>query len=239
MKKIKLDRVLSRFQSGLDGIDSTLKGAEGAPPAERKFLAESSLLAAASRWEGFVHELFVAHINHDSSVTTKTILQRIRQSVEQKHGSYIASCISLGSRKRLSRAQVLEVLDQEGRNVTFDSAKRMLERAQEYLPVGAASRFLKLSKGDQASIDAWRALRNVLAHQSDSSRSALDDALSASDLRASLRRGKHRINDVGSYLESRYKPARMRRIRVLLKIMSRIAASLCPSKKKIMVRRAK
>jgi len=68
MKKLHAGRVKTRFCNTIGILDSALKKANASPHADRKFLTESSLLAAAALWERFIHELFVTYVNKDSGL---------------------------------------------------------------------------------------------------------------------------------------------------------------------------
>lgn len=102
----------------------------------------------------------------------------------------------------LRRDDVRSLVDQRDFNLTFSSTEEMLQRASEYLPPGTATKFRSLTEMDLAAIDAWQALRNFLAHRSRSSSDRMNHALENPHLDIRLRRGKHRIYSVGSFLSS-------------------------------------
>jgi hypothetical protein len=174
----------------------------GLSTADRKFLVDASLLTAAVMWEGFLHELFVVYINREPSRLGRALETAITQSVQDKRGGAVSTHVRLDWPKHLTRATVIEILDRDDRNVSFKTAADMVQGAAEWLGTKHANKFKALTNGDRAAIDAWRSVRNYPAHRSSSSKKEMDSALAAQALGAGLRRGRHKISDVGAHFDA-------------------------------------
>lgn len=227
MNKLKAQPVRDRFDGSISRLEGMLGRVAGLTADDRKFLVESSLLSASVLWEAFVHDLFVVYINLDPSRLGRTLLTSIQQSTKDKRGQFVSSHVRLEWPKHLNRDQVLEVLDQEERNVSFKSAQQMVERAKEWLGTTDAQRFDGLSDAELAAIDLWGAVRNYLAHRSRSAKKTMDAALAKGQLDARLRRGPRKKADVGAHFCAAVPGASgERRIEVLLDVMKQVASKL-------------
>lgn len=170
--------------------------------ATKKLVAESSLLAAAVLWEGFITDLFVAHINRDSIQLSSTLKKRIEQSVEQKFGSHVLQRVKVSFPDHLPEREVRSLLDPTNYNLSFESASKMIERADKSLPASVAGKFRALSPADCAAINAWHDIRNFLAHRSGSSKKEMNDTLTKPDLQNDLRRNMHKVHSAGAFLKA-------------------------------------
>ena len=226
MKKVDVGKVGSRFDDDIADLEQMLTSAWKIDPAPRKLLVEASLMFAAVRWERFVHELFVAHINRDSKPFGKWVQVAIAQSVKEKRGKVVASHLRVELPKNLSRDSVHDVLDRDGENLTFKTTADLVTRATEWLPAAQAAKFKALTASDLACIDALVAVRNFLAHRSSSSSKTMNDALKAPGLDPYLKRKAHRIEAVGTHFESADGKDTRSRVVVALKSMRTIAKKL-------------
>jgi hypothetical protein len=132
------------------------------------------------------------------------------------------------SMPHLSVDKIKEILDPTGFNVTFSTTDKMKEAAGKLLADADKVRFTGTSAQQCAFIDFIKAVRNFLAHRSQSADNTMQAALAAVDLPVELRRGNNNVNDVGSWL--RATPAQgnpQRFLRVLVHVRA-LAAHLCP-----------
>ncbi len=97
------------------------------------------------------------------------------------------------------------LIDPKGFNLTFSSTKELLETTQSWLSVKHQTGFASLTHDDKVFMDAARAVRNCVAHQSNSSFDRMNTVLatlSPAGIYAGLRRGGKKIEDPGAYLKA-------------------------------------
>jgi hypothetical protein len=226
MRKIDPDGVRDDFIAAITWVEALGGLVEDAPGAPQQ-LSELQLLAAVVYWEGFLTDLFVAYLNRDSARFTNDLRQRISQSVEGKFGRTAAANVSFKVGPHLNRDTVINLLDPQGRNLSFSSADDLLAKARQLLPRATAQRFeATLRRGDRALIDAWTAIRNFVAHRSRAAKSEMNRALADQRLRGCFRRGVNQINSVGRYLCARSAPGYRPRLEIILRKMRRFARRL-------------
>ncbi len=170
--------------------------------AQTSGLAEQSLMVASVLWEGYVGDLFVAYINRDSSMLLGWLRGRIETSVKAKFGSETWNHVRLAFPKHLNKDAIYGLLDPDDKNLTFSSAKKMVQKAEEALVDDHARVFRSLSKVDEAVIDATKAMRNFVAHRSESSKKVMNEALGDNNLPNCLRRGRQSIHNLGAHLKA-------------------------------------
>jgi hypothetical protein len=78
----------------------------------------------------------------------------------------------------------------------------MKASAGQWLAPAHRQRFTGASPQQCAVIDFTKAVRNFLAHRSESADTAMQAALIANDLPAELRRNNNQVADVGAYLRA-------------------------------------
>lgn len=227
MRKRDIPRIKEGFSKAIDAIVDVLTRSKTLPNKVRNLLTESSFLAAAVMWEGFVHELFVAHINHDSAKFRSFLTSSIQQSVKEKRGEFVSLAVRLEMKTHLTISVINNIIDKESKNISFKTADDMVARATEWLSRSSSKTFRELSHVERAAINMWHAVRNYLAHRSSASIVAMNDALDPNTkFYKGLRRGKHRIRDVGSFLNATPQQGSKCRIISVLSIMRRIGMRL-------------
>lgn len=194
----------------------------------RKLVAESSFLSAAVLWEGFVSDIFVAYVNRDFSAYSRHAQAQLKQHAESKWGADVVRSVDLDLKSHIKADRVRQLLDNRGFNVTFKSSDDMVARASDWLAARYANRFGALAASDKASIDASSAIRNYLAHRSKSSKARMDTALVDQHLPQHLKRGAHKIHDVGSFLIATPVGAATRRVDLYLDALRAAASTICP-----------
>jgi len=161
--------------------------------------AELAILAAVVHWDEFVSKLFVALVNRDSSRFRRRLRDRVRGHVAKRFGNTMADKVFVVLPQHPSKTLTAELLDEKGFLPTYD-AKGLQEQAAECLPATVAKRF-NLSTDWEAAIEAWRALRNFVAHRSPLALVEMNKALSAASLEAVLRRaGPNQVRSAGAFL---------------------------------------
>lgn len=230
MRKVDPAGVCDDFIEALDEIAQAYVDL-GSPSAisdkNRTLLAEQVILSATVLWEGFVADLLVAYVNRDSTQFVQELEKRIRQSVEGKYGTEAADHVSVAFPEHLKKDVVERLVDHRDYNLTFTSAKKMAEWAQQHLATAHAQKFIGLSDGDSAAIDAWRSIRNFLAHRSKSAKKTMNDALNTVNLPAALARGQYAIHAAGAFLKATPIGGNQPRLLCYLNEMKAVAGKLC------------
>jgi hypothetical protein len=163
------------------------------------------LLAAAVAWEGFVSDMFIAYINGDAT--------RFKQHLQASFDAHMHSAStpkrvfdaygSLTFPTHLNKADVLALADSVGNNITFPNFDQLEERANGWLVPGHASKFSGLAAQQKAVVNALVSLRNHIAHRSQRSLDAMNDALAQGALHPTgIRRLNNRFHNVGAWLKA-------------------------------------
>ena len=129
----------------------------------------------------------------------------------------------------IKAAEAAALLDKDGYNVTFANARKMVAEASAVLLPAHRTGFTRLSAGDLDAIDAWKEMRNCIAHRSESSFERMNTALAKPDLAtaySSLARGNHEIQDVGSFLDATPVGTAQKRLLQFINTMTAIASRL-------------
>lgn len=231
MRKINPQDVRQDFnQSLVEQLDFFGRlSAFGLASGDRKRLAEQVFFVSASLWEGFISDLFVGYVNVDSSTLTAKISNDIAQSTRAKFGTFAASKTAVSFPQHIRAADAAALLDKDGYNVTFPSARKMVAEAGTVLMPAHRVGFVGLSPGDLDAIDAWKETRNCIAHRSESSFERMNAALAKSDLATAypqLARGVHAIEDVGSFLDATPVGSTQKRLVQFINTMTTIASRL-------------
>ncbi len=208
MRKIDPQGVLDDFKNQLsDQADYYSASWQALDDADhRKIATESYAIAIGVMFEGFVNDLIFAYANRDCSRVMLHLEESVRASVrdnKKAERAYSKFC-DFRVRKHLSRDELRSILDPEGRNTSFPQFSAIEDRARQWLADIHRDKFLHLSAQRRAVIDAVIAVRNILAHRSQSSLDRLNEAMAAGALHGTgLQRNVNRIQQAGHYLKSR------------------------------------
>jgi len=219
--------IRSDFDASLDDVETAYNAAEvgvaGVP--QKQLISEYLFVAAATLFEGFVSDLFVAYINRDSDRFRTHVLRNMSIEAADDYAKRSLDLVEK-SLPHLSVDKIREILDPTGYNVTFQTTARMKEAAGKWLPQADSVKFTGASNQQCAVVDFVKAVRNYLAHRSNASMARMQEALVAADLPAELRRAGNRVRNVGAYLRSTHGPQR-RFLHSVAQIRA-LAAQLCP-----------
>lgn len=218
------------FLKALKDVEDTYAVASGSsmPTASKKLITEYSVLSAAVLWEGYISDLFVAYLNQDSSQFIAHLTPLISMTAEDAVAKRALSLATVKLKNHFTVADLRNVLDSRDYNVTFPSTAKLKEAAGKYLIPAHKSYFTGLAKGQCASIEAWRLVRNFLAHRSQLAKTEMQDALTAASLPAWFKRGKNEVHDVGSFMTSIPPKNTKVRLACLLAEMKTIGKAVCP-----------
>ena len=231
MRKINPTDVRTDFDSSINSLTAFYNTVKSGLTLDKdqSFLVENIVLTAATFWEGFVHDLFVAYINRDSTQFVVHLQNAFDAHRSAKQTLIASHFVQLKFTTHLSVPMITSLLDNNGNNVTFSSYDAMKNGATKYLAASNAARINGLTALEGATINLWLALRNHIAHRSKRSREAMNDALQNGALHGSpLQRGAGTkgVNHVGTYLKATGASSPLSRVEIILTSMKTIAAAL-------------
>lgn len=229
MRKINPTDVKRDFGSSLATLGNFFSTTNAALvlDSQRTFLAENSLLAAAVLWEGFISDLLVAYINRDATRFVTHLQDALKVGLTDKQATILRKYGRLSIPKHLSKAEIQELVDGNGNNITFSNFGALVDQTKSWLVQVDADRFRNRSAKEKAVVNALIAVRNQLAHRSERSQRAMNEALSIGSLHPTgLRRGQRKINHVGAYLKTKVTKKDVPRLEVFLTELQAIAAAL-------------
>jgi hypothetical protein len=155
--------------------------------------------------ESFISAWFIGCINRDASVCLKFRENAIRNSVGDKFDAKDKSWLSYSPPKHPNVSDLAKLLDKEEKNITFKDYATMERRAKEWLSIPWSSKISSVALDRQVNINAAKAIRNCIAHRSQSSFSEINSVLQNlpnTGTSALLRRDANAVNIVGVYLKS-------------------------------------
>lgn len=169
----------------------------------RRIATENYVLTIGVMFEGFVNDLIFAYANRDCSKVMSHLEESVRSSLKEKALTAFEMFGEFKKRDHLSRDELKNIFDPQGRNTSFPNFAAILERARKWLVDEHNDKFNSLTATQRAVIDATIAARNNLAHRSKSSLDRLNEAFDAGALHATgLRRNVNRIQQAGHYLKT-------------------------------------
>jgi hypothetical protein len=174
-------------------------------PQHRKIATESYAIAIGVMFEGFVNDLIFAYANRDCSRVMRHLEDSLKETIRdnskvqkayEKFGTFKI-------RDHLTKDELKEILDPEGRNTSFPGYVAIEDRARQWLAAEHRDRFVNLSAARKAVIDATIAVRNNLAHRSKSSLDRLNQVMAAGPLHGTgLQRNVNLIQQAGLFLKA-------------------------------------
>lgn len=229
MRKMNPDDVRSDFATSLaeaQAFYTTVKGAL-TTDKDQTLLVRNTILTAATLWESFISDLFIAYINRDTSQFQIHLRNAFEADRTAKQKLIAQHFTTLTLTKHMTVDMITELIDSNGNNVTFSSYKELKRGADKYLIAAHRVGIIGLSGARRQYINLWLSLRNHIAHDSDRSYDAMNEAMASSALiNTGLQRGVRKVTHVGSYLKSRPTPNTKPRIELILDEMKLIAAAL-------------
>lgn len=227
MRTLDPANIRADFDASIVDIETAFDAAEVGVQADgpKKLIAEYLFVAAAALFESYVSDLFVAYINRNSERFRVHVLGKMNIETTDEYAKRSVQYVEK-SMPHLSVDRIREILDPTGFNVTFPTTDKMKEAAGKWLADTDKARFTSTSTQQCAVIDFIKAVRNYLAHRSQSADNKMQDVLSAIDLPGELRRGNKNVADVGAYL--RAMQANQRRLKHAITQMRGLAAQLHP-----------
>lgn len=228
MRKTDPDDVRNDFAAGLADVVSFYETAFAAITGDkdRTLLVEHTFLAAAVLWEGYVSDLLVAYINRDTTRFRQHLKDALEAGMSTKQKTIYTNYVSLSVPVHIKKGDIVELVDAGGNNITFSHFGELVEAANRWLVPASANRITGRTASQKASVNAWIAIRNHIAHRSERSGKAMNAALAKGELHGTGlgRVGPNAVKHVGSFLKSTPVGKQSPRIKLYLDGMGAIAA---------------
>lgn len=211
MNKLNPINVADAFQNEIDLLlayyDRATRalGGSATESSDISLLNEQVFLSASISFEGALSDLFFAYVNKDSSCFVAAKEQKIKASLAENFGAWYASKISIPHLKHIKAEDLYPLLDPRGYNITFQNTRNMIAQARKNLIPAYAAKYTAITPAQRKLADCVKAVRNYIAHRSDSGFVLMTKAL------ASLSTGPYvdlsrsesrRVISVGAYLKS-------------------------------------
>jgi len=223
-------QVVRRFQSRVSDLIRSYEELLLAVHEKRRqasletLLSEQAVMSMAVFWEAFVNDVFVAHVVRAPEWCLANAENRVRQSINGKFVG-LSRWVTIEVPKSITKSQAEKILDPKGWNISASSAQELANLANLHLPAPDARKF-SLDAEDRAFLDYLVALRNYLAHRSDSSRgiivSAINEISTTTGDNAPL--SKAQPGHIGTYLKERV--GADTRVGIIARRMSAVSAKL-------------
>lgn len=230
VRKISPESVRDDFRGQLSDLTTFHNAgfAAFATEADQSTLTEHSLLAAAVTWEGFVSDMFIAHINRDAT--------RFKEHLRASFETHVNAAATpkrvfdafgvITFPTHLTKANVQALADSFGNNITFPNFAELEQRAGTWLVPAHAAKFTGLTAQQKAIVDAVIALRNHIAHRSQRSLDAMNDALARGALHPTgIQRLANRFHNVGAWLKARPVGLQDTRLSLIMNALDGIGAT--------------
>jgi hypothetical protein len=213
VNKINTKKIVSDFSGRIDAkrasFDRLVAHVTATPTelSDLNFLCENYIASIYVEFECLVSGLFHGYINNSNKTYLSNLESKIKNSIGDKYSSWHASHTSFSGPKHIASAQLSNLLDPTSWNVTFKDVASMQVRAKEWLSPTHEKAFSSLSPSDRAIIDAAHAIRNCIAHNSESSRKIMNTKARAlitgpTCTNVGLEIGANNINSIGKYLRA-------------------------------------
>lgn len=219
MRKVDPADVLADFEQAsaqvVDHFDRIAVALSGNATREGNIsqLATESFLALFVAFERFTSDLLLAYLNRDFSQYQKDLAFRLTASVKDKFGTGVSARVELKTKKHVSVAELEQIVDPTGWNLTFTSVEKLKDYAQRVLAPNHRGRIQSITASEARLIDTARSIRDFIAHQSPGSKQRMNEALATVETAAHNRhlgRQGNQVQSVGPYLKSA--PAGQRRL---------------------------
>lgn len=229
MRKINPADVRADFASGLADLLNFYRATRAliSSDRDRSVLAESALMGIAVLWEGFVSDLLIAYINRDSAKFAVHLKNALEAPMSSKQKNIYSKYALLTVPTHISRADIVSFLDEYGNNITFRNFAELKSQAKLWLTTANVTQINTRTTAQASVVNALIAIRNHLAHRSNRSLDAMNDALNVGALHGTgLRRGVNRVQHIGGYLKANVPGGNASRLEAIFRQIGAIAAAL-------------
>ena len=211
MRKINPNDVRTDFSREVDDVvayfNRVVGSLAGSPHelGDITRLAETTFLTVFVGFERFLSDLFLAYLNRQFGAYRADLEGRVRQSTQERFGAWASQRTRLDRVQHVRVADLENIVDPQGRNLTFPSAQDIKEKAQRWLSAAHNARIQGLSAHDDRVIDTARAIRDFIAHRSKAALDAMNGYLATvtqGPHNPHLGRGANDIHSAGFFLKT-------------------------------------
>ncbi|WP_347968617.1 HEPN domain-containing protein [Mesorhizobium sp. CC13] len=219
--------VRSDFDTSLGEVQSFYTTVKAALTGDKDETLLVRNVTAATLWESFVNDLFIAYINRDTTQFQVHLENAFKADRTPKQDLIAQHFVTLSLTKHMTVDLITDLIDSDGNNITFFNYDAMRKGAAKYLVAAHRNGINGLTGAQKSTLNLWIALRNHIAHGSQRSYDAMNAALAHDGLHnTGLQRGVRKVTYVGSYLKAKPTPNSKPRIELILDQMKAIAALL-------------
>jgi hypothetical protein len=207
MRKINPSDVCSDFETEIDAliVFFTSSTQRLSTDKDKSVLAELVFHRGYVAVEAFLSAWFLGAINRDSTQYFTSRKAAITASVEDKYSTWDTTHLDYHPPAHVNVTDLEALLDPDGWNITFRSVAAMIQRANDWLVPQFRGKVRGISTDRAAILDAAKAIRNCIAHQSQGSFDEMKQKLTAIPARGvgtALRRPANAVANVGAYLKA-------------------------------------
>jgi hypothetical protein len=172
---------------------------------DKSVLAELVFHRAYVAVESFLSAWIVGAINRDSSQFTSHRANSITQSITDKFSAWDTSQLTYAPPAHIAVADLQPLVDPDGLNVTFKSYEKLKTKCANWLAASYRTKVDLVPIERQKVVDAAKAIRNCVAHQSQSSFTEMNQQLSSlpdSGICQHLRTNVNTVSKIGAHLKA-------------------------------------
>ena len=207
MRKVNPADVCADFETEIDDLIGFFTSSTQKFDADKdkSVLAELVFHRGYVAVEAFFSAWFLGAINRDSTQYFTWRKAAITASVHDKYSAWDVTHLDYHPPSHVHVAALEALLDPDGWNITFKSVAAMTQRANDWLVPQFRGKVRGISVDRAAILDAAKAIRNCIAHQSQGSFDEMKQKLTAIPARGvgnDLRRPVNAVAIVGAYLKA-------------------------------------
>ena len=207
MRKSNSTDICDDFRQEIDDLLSfrTALLAGNVSKANQSLLAELVFHRGYVALESFLSAWFLSCINRDSTQFLSNRQQKIRDAITEQFGAWDNGKIAYSPPAHISVADLSDLLDPDGKNITFYSYDDLKKKSNKWLATTYQAKVNSLAYPIPKIYTAAKAIRNCIAHQSKSSFDTMNSVLSALPNHQQcrqLRNNANSVRNVGSHLKA-------------------------------------
>ena len=207
MRKINPSDICDDYRSEIGDLETFWEDSQKVTTSSRNksLLAELVFHRGYVAVESFLSAWIVGAVNRDSSQFLQHRKNALTQSVSSKFSSWDVAHFSYSPPTHISANDLKTLLDPDGWNITFGSFQKLKERCADWLAPSFLAKIDSVPAQRRKIINAAKAIRNCVAHQSESSFREMNNQVSSlpnSGTCRHLRTSVNSVSNVGSHLKA-------------------------------------
>jgi hypothetical protein len=207
MRKINPADVCDDFRNEISALETFLTDSwnVAASSRDKSFLAELVFHRAYVAVESFLSAWIIGAINRDSSQFIANRTNAITQSLTSKFSAWDATQFTYSPPSHITVSDLQTLVDPDGWNITFKTYDKLKAKCAEWLTDPYKNKVDNVPVHRQKVIDAAKAVRNCIAHQSQSSFTDMNQQIGGlpnTGVCRHLRTTVNSVTNVGSHLKA-------------------------------------